>query len=363
MNDLHIEFGSDIDTKANEKYIDNNANTNWLNNSYLFRCARDILKFIAKTKKNSTSNRILMPIFCCDSMVKPFKMYGYEVIYYPLLTDYSIDTNFINNTIKPNDIILIENYLSLKKSSLSSFENSFFKELKSRLSSIIIIKDYTHSLNEVLYNDKSSEDFSIFSVRKWASFPDGGILWSKYKIDINYDVYDSNYFDLKKKAMDLKSEYLETHNPNTKIEFLKLFKEADSVIEDSYSIMEISDYSKKLLYNLNFEKILKTRLENIKYLDENVVTIKKLLNKETCSGLYFPIYITGNQKDFQKYLAQNNIYCPIIWPLENGYENFSSFSTDIISHMLSVPCDQRYSKKDLDYIIKYLNKGAEQFIK
>lgn len=354
MNNIHIEFGSDIDTKSNLNYICDNPNNKWLNNSYFFRSARDILKYIAKLQKNNSSNRVFIPILCCNSMFKPFKDNGYEIIFYPLQLNYTIDANYINCNLKNNDIILVSNYLGLKNNFSTSQENHFLDDLKKKFPCITIIKDYTHNLKDALCTNKNLDDFSIFSVRKWAGFPDGGILWSNKKINVDYDNYDSTYFEYKKRAMDLKSIYLENHNTEIKKEFLNLLKKAEHLLETDNNIIKMSEYSKQLLYKFDFEKILQVRTENIKYISDNTTFVKNLLNNNIGGGLYFPIYLTKNQKEIQKYLAKHSIYCPIIWPAPIGYENFSEFSTNIISHMLAIPCDQRYSYEDLNYIINIL---------
>ena len=129
MTNFHIEFGSDIDTNANIPFISHNINTNWLNNAYFFRSGRDCLRYIAKYKKNEISNRIFIPILCCDSMVLPFKQNEYEIIFYPLNSDYSIDINFVNNNINNNDIILVSNYFGLKNDNSITYENNFLNNL------------------------------------------------------------------------------------------------------------------------------------------------------------------------------------------------------------------------------------------
>lgn len=353
MSNIHIEFGSDIDSLSNNSFISNNSNTSWLENAYFFRSGRDALRYIAKLKKENCS-RIFIPIFCCESMALPFKQNNYEIIYYPIKKDYSIDFEFINSNIHNNDLLIVLNYLGFKSQDVLFSESNKIRNLKNTFN-ITVIKDYTHTLKEALFLDKSLDDFSVFSVRKWASFPDGGILWSNSKLDFNYDTYSSKYFDIKKKAMDLKSKYLLVKHKYIKDEFLKLFKEADLILETSNSIMEMSSYSKELLYKIDFEKILNVRINNLHYLEKNSPFVKNYSENTDCNGLYFPIY-ADSQKSMQAYLAKNNIYCPVIWPIDEKNSNVCSFANTIISNMLAVPCDQRYSIEDLDFILKCISK-------
>lgn len=354
MNNFHIEFGSDIDTYSNNNFIiDSKASVEWLNNAYFFRSARDALRYIAKT---NSSNRIFIPILSCESMALPFKQNNYEIIFYPVTKSYSIDFDFINNNIRTNDLLLVANYFGFKDKITSKNEDTKLNILKAKFG-IKIIKDYTHTLKDALYTDKSNDDFSIFSVRKWASFPDGGILWSKTPINIKFDEYSSEYFNLKKEAMDLKSKYLKLKDIKIKEKFLELFRKADLLLETDNNIISISPYSKELLYKIDFEKILKIRLEHLKYLETHSDFIKNYSINTECNGLYFPIF-TDFQKELQAYLASNNIYCPVIWPIDSENRHICEFANNIISHMLAVPCDQRYSYEELNFILNTIKNFA-----
>ena len=360
-NKIHIEFGSDIDINDNVKHIKERTNKKWLNNSYLFRSGRDTLKYIAK-KHSKSHKRILMPIPCCDSMVKPFELYNYSVIYYPLINDYTIDYAYIKKVIKDNDLLLIENYFGLKTEKGIKKETNLVNKLKNNLNNLIVIQDYTQSLSQALYANKQEDDYYIFSCRKWCGLPDGGILWSKDKIKVDYDDYNQKYFDLRKEAMTLKSIYLNNEDANLKNRFLKLFKEAENLLDEDNKIIEMSDYSKKILFSIDFLEILQIRKNNIKYFEKlinnklsaNKHFIKALSVGTNCSGQFFPIYVE-NQIELQKYLATNNIYCPIMWPsLLDEISSDFIFVNDLITHILAIPCDQRYNLEEIGYIIDIL---------
>lgn len=346
---MHIEFGSDLDTNSNNKYIlKEYINLDWLNDAYTFQNSRSALNLIAKICKQSGYKTIFMPSICCHSMIQPFEFNNINVVFYPLNKDFSINQNFINSKISSKDILLYFNYLGLKEESTIKYEQLYLSELKSNYKYLKIIQDCTQSLDEVLYKKNLYGDYIICSIRKWASFPDGGLLFTNENLDFLYDNYESKVFDLKKKALDLKSEYLISKKQEDKNQFLKLFKEADEIIDTSNSIIDISPYSKKLLYNLDFKTILEKRNQNSNYINKYITSFS---STSLGSGLYFPIY-TDNQKSMQYELAKRNIFCPVIWPLNEKIVDDFIFIKDITSHILAVPCDQRYNKEDLDYIIK-----------
>ena len=353
---MHIEFGSDIDSRANEAFINKTVDNKWLDNSHLFRSGRDCLKYIAKIEKECKI--AFVPAICCESMAIPFKQYGVGYILYPLNKDYTINEEFVLNNIKEHQIILINNYLGLKTKEATIKENEFLDRLKQN-HHVVIVRDVTQSLEEALYSDKSKDDYTIFSSRKWAGLPDSGVMWSNKDIIVQYDEPDFKYAELKNQAMKIKSEYLSTHDISIKQKFMELFKQAEEIIDNDVKIIEMSEFSKELLYSLDFEKILNIRKSHVKHFEEKLEEVNKslkekikLLSKGTnCSGQYFPIYV-NNQKELQKHLANNNIYCPVIWPMMEELDNAEfGFCNDLVSHMLAIPCDQRYSLEEIDYII------------
>lgn len=345
---MHIEFGSNLDTNSNNDFLlKNHTNINWFDNIYTFQNCRSALNLIARISKRAGYKKIFIPAICCHSMVQPFKFNDFDIIFYPLNKDFSIDQNYINSKISPKSIILYANYLGLKTIDAIRSDQDYLSNLKSDYIDLKLIQDCTQSLNEIIYKENLYADYYICSVRKWASFPDGGILFSNVHLDFTYDNYDNTVFNLKKKAMDLKSEFLLSGNQNKKNEFLKLFKQAEEIIDVKNSIIDMSSYSKELLLKIDFDLILKQRQENIKYIQNY---LNSFIPNFLGSGLYFPIYV-DNQKLMQSELAKKNIYCPVIWPLSDDIKEDFGFVKEVTSHMLAVPCDQRYNKEDLDYII------------
>ena len=356
-NRMHIEFGSDIDSLANNKFIKKIVNNEWLDNSYFFRSGRDCLKYIAKIQCNNSS-RIFIPYPCCDSMAMPFKLYNYEVIYYPLNSDYTIPFDYLKNKVRNGDLLLVENYLGLKNDKQLKQEGKKITELK-KDKRIYIIQDFTQSLEQALYTKKDVYDYYVFSCRKWASLPDGGILWCKKEIPIIYDQYSPKYYDMRKTALDLKSDYLKNKDDNLKEVFFRKLKEAEAFLENDKSIIEISEYSKNLIRSIDFESILSIRKRNVTYFEKCFSEkfaandrFKLLSLNSNCNGQYFPIYV-DQQQELQKYLVKEKIYCPILWPSpsKKNTKDFI-FGNDLISHMLAIPCDQRYNLIEIKHIVK-----------
>lgn len=352
---MHIEFGSDIDTNANKKYL--NGKNYFLKDAHLFRSGRDTLKFLAK--QLGKNQRAFLPILCCDSMIHPFLDNGVEVVFYPLRSDYSIDLDFLEGKIHNGDLLLYINYLDLKSDKVKEHEKIAFIDMKEKKPDLILVDDMTQNLGDLLNCEKKFADYTIMSIRKWASIPDGGLLFAKNDIDVNFDSSSNTYQELKLKAMDLKSEYLKTKDENKKQQFLKLFNEANIVLDEDRNILPISEWSRDILFSLDFESINNIRVRNAKILKENCDTVETPWGKENSGPLYFPIF-TGNQNKIQRYLASKSIYCPVLWPAIDQNINFSKFSNYVLNNMLAVPCDQRYSQDEMLFVAETINKAKHQ---
>ena len=56
----------------------------------------------------------------------------------------------------------------------------------------------------------------------------------------------------------------------------------------------------------------------------------------------------------RKYLIEQQIYCPVHWPISNLHQ-ISERAKEIYHIELSLVCDQRYGKSDMDRMAKALN--------
>ena len=69
---------------------------------------------------------------------------------------------------------------------------------------------------------------------------------------------------------------------------------------------------------------------------------------------HFTLYAADREK-FKEYLSQNGIHATSYWPV-GPYINLEGH-TDcayIYDHVISIPCDQRYTAEDMAYICRVL---------
>lgn len=355
MRKTVYEYGSEFDWDANKGYL-KTTNQDFLKTetAFLFRSGRDALKAVA-LENGGKYKKIILPALCCESMVSPFLLNGFFVDFYKMKSDFSADLEDIQLKMENNTILLYMSYFGIP--SLS--ENELL-EIKKKFNQTIFIKDCTHS---VLQDDTDTffrPEFKIASIRKWAALPAGGLLWTSKEMKIP-KCTDLDFETIRKEAFINKSKYLECGDDILKENYRKMFDNANSKLDESNIPCAMTSESEGILKNIDFEKIRQKRENNVKVLKQGLKDLVKnrnilyLTQTPEKSGLYFPIFVS-EQKKVQKILAQNGIYCPVIWPTPESAKGVCAISEYVASHMLAVPCDQRYDENDMKKIIIEIEK-------
>lgn len=350
------EYGSEFDWESTLPYVSNTYIEHPLKNeaAYLFRSGRDSLKAVA-AGYSETHKKALLPALCCESMVSPFSMNGYDVNFYKLNGDCTADIADIANKLSDDCVFLYMSYFGVKPLSDESLSS-----LKEKFSKAKFVEDRTHNPLHRVGEGGFSADAMVISIRKWLSIADGGLLFTNDCFDNSY-LSENNFADIRKNAMELKSEYLKTGDEELKSQFRGLLNEASELLDASKNAYIMTEDSKQLLNKVDFDKILKDRQRNAKILAENLAhlcengKLKFISQEPENSTIYFPV-IVADRDAVQGQLAKKSVFCPVIWPLPEGAEGVCENSQYIADNMLAVPCDQRYSEEDMLIIAKAINE-------
>ena len=119
-----------------------------------------------------------------------------------------------------------------------------------------------------------------------------------------------------------------------------------------------------LLRCIDFTALLAKRRANIARLIERLAALggtrlRFLSEHPEESTLYFPVYLE-NRGDIQRAMAQRGVYCPVIWPEPEAAHGVCEVSRYVTEHMLALPCDQRYTPEDMDFIADTLTEALEK---
>lgn len=294
--------------------------------------------------KNENIKKVLMPSYCCDSMIEPFRKSGIDVQFYQV----NYDDELIINIEIPSDIdcVLWCNYFGFINS-MPIFED-FIKK------GGIVIEDITHSMfSKYVYHEQS--DYLVASVRKWLPVLSGGFVAAKKKLQYKPDNKPSKeYIRNKRKAILEKKVFLEGDASICKSHFLDGYAWANKWLANNYSGLTIDDFSFKIIHSVDSECIRKRRINNAKYLYKELEKCSDIrflfpVDKMDCP-LFVPVVILNGKRDIiREKLTEHDIYCPVHWPRPE-----MNCKSNLYDLELSLVCDQRYDKNDMQRIADIL---------
>jgi len=110
------------------------------------------------------------------------------------------------------------------------------------------------------------------------------------------------------------------------------------------SCNDVCDMAKKRKFNLN---CLRNKL--------NSTGIKQIcdFNEGDCP-FTLPVMVP-DRDDFYKYLMEKNIFCAVHWPFDGLAREQRPLAVSLSQNMLSLPIDQRYGEKEMDYLANVID--------
>lgn len=300
-----------------------------------FLSGRSALIAIIKDLKRRRVKTVAIPSWCCDSMIVPFINGGIEVDFYPV---YIGEKGLTQEIDKNCDALLVMDYFgyTLEPLDLSDYKG-------------IVIRDVTHS---VFSFEHSDAEYYFGSLRKWCGVYTGGYAWGRHLEISDEDV--SHYVYLREKAMQEKKKYILDDTENTGKGYLDVFETAENYLE-VVGAAPAAETDIKRAKNLDVALIRKKRRANAKILRN---AFRELLlfpdMKETDTPLFVPI-VLSNRDEVRKHLINNDIYCPVHWPLSK-YHKINESEIGIYDKELSLICDQRYNEEDMYRMVDAINK-------
>ena len=287
---------------------------------------------------------VSMPSWCCDSIIKPFVDAGMEVRFYPVCSKGKFDQKL---DLKSEALLIMDFFGHTgEQPDLSGYEG-------------VVIRDVTHSIFSATYNDAS---YYFGSLRKWCGIWTGGYAWTADGHQLVMESgNDHGYIALRQEAMRLKGCYInQIPDADGKLitdkGYLKAYDEAENCLED-ISIAPAEARDKELALHLDVEFIKTRRRANAEVLRRafsDLLIFPEL--KDADCPMFVPIIISdGKRNELRRYLIENDIYCPIHWPV-SSYHKLGEEDRFIYDNGLSLVCDQRYTEEDMYRMVEVINR-------
>ncbi len=270
----------------------------------------------------------LLPSYCCDSMIIPFRDAGIDVSFYKVGWDGELKVRIDGSS----DILLWCNYFGFKNK-IPPFD-------------CVLIEDITHSLLSKSPSHPQS-NYLVASLRKWEPINCGGYC----SVEVDREAPPEDFIRLKSAAMELKTEYLKDSDKEKKEKYLHMFADSNQWLAEHYSGLSIDSFSRDYLDSVDIESQRRIRCENAEVLYEGLSRKVQFMFpiKDMDCPLFIPILLP-NRDEVRAHLTKNGIYCPVHWPKPAGCES------NIYDQELSLICDQRYGIEDMKRIVSVIKE-------
>jgi hypothetical protein len=315
------------------------------------RSGREALHLVAlNIKANNEHPVVLMPAYCCHSMVDPFEKAGWGVVYYPLNGDLTADEQVLFSLLlsKQPRAVLTMNFFG------SASTKAAIDIIKTEFPDCICIEDFSHCTFSIRSIFNPEVDYYVSSIRKSVGVCDGSVVISKHPLEESMVQDEETDFSLTRQgSQTIKRRYNYTQDGGSKTSFLIHLRQKEIDLDNFEGVHRISQFAKKQLASLNGKEIAFARRINMKHIlgllsgrIEMVPGIERCLDGAPFS---LPI-IVENRDEVQKKLALNGVYAPVLWPISDKARTMCSISAKMADKMLSIPIDQRYNYDDIEDI-------------
>lgn len=292
---------------------------------YAVNSCRNALLLLVKTKNYK---KVYIPYYTCNVLANVLLNNKIDVEFYQIDQNLEIVDLLKNNK---NEAILYTNYFGIK--------DYYIKKISTKYNHLII--DNAQAFFSTPTNDLDT----IYSPRKFFGVPDGGILYTKTMLDLEKYPQDFSY--------DRCSHLLkriEISPEDGYDDFLK-----NDATLDKLPIMKMSKLTQSLLSQIGYEKVKAIRKNNFNFFHEKLNGLNEL--KIDISNNPVPLVYPLLLKDgavLKKKLIKNRIFVATYWSdVLNKVPN-NSFEKYLVNNLLALPIDQRYSKKEMDFILNHL---------
>lgn len=331
-------------------------NVSFTEDRIYYSLCREALSDIALSL-NYTSKRVLIPAYTCQTVITPFEEAGWECIYYPISKDLRIDDKQLSKLVAEciPSLVVVHPYFGMD---LNDKETFVLRSIHD--DGIKVVLDLT----QCLFSERNHQfaDYVVGSYRKWFPIPDGGFM---LRTEATNDILqpeseNSEFTEREIAAMYLRGQYFANGEQRTKDISIRLSKMADHFAESNISVHKMSQVAYNILREEDKLKNQVARKENFKYLFDHIHNTDKVtkvcstLDNLTTAPLYFTIYVE-DRKQLQIALANDAIYAPVIWPVEDEKVLVNEEVRYIYDHLLAIPCDQRYDIEDMKRAVIIIN--------
>jgi hypothetical protein len=300
--------------------------------------------------------RILLPAYLCPSILDVFQHYGLGWDFYRINQNLSIDLDDLNEKARNCEALYFISYFGFPHSPQTLAALKDFQQ-----SGKLLVEDNA----QAGFPNHTIGDFTFNSIRKLAPF-DGGYLFSNLDVDPYIPCCDFSSNQrlplIRAYRRELRKYLLEGQGSYRRL--VSLYARAEKFYEEE-PVFVGDPIERELIERQDWEGMSRVRRANYKYLLEHILEIPEIkpsypVLEKDAFPLGLPIYIDGVPRDdLYDHLGKYSIGLFIHWREILHDARFANLpeAYDMAGRMLTLTCDQRTSRKQLDYLVHQLKEG------
>lgn len=284
---------------------------------------RACLTYLIQARK---INHLYLPWFLCDCVAKV--CYENQVP----TTFYMIGDDFLPRHIEhvPPDAHL---YMVNAYGRIDNFELARWKQ---RFPNLIV--DNTHAF----FQQPLDGVDTLYSCRKYFGVPDGAYLFTSAHLE--GPIVQSHSAE--------RMSHLLGRLENTAEKYYAPFLKNEEALS-CVGLEGMSELTHNLLRGINYGQVIEVRNQNYEFLAKS---LKNALPYKSVNGPFCYPFYDERGMELKRWMIQHNIFVPTYWPNVLSCADTDQTARDFAENIVPIPCDQRYSKKDMEHIIKIIMK-------
>jgi len=340
-----MELGSEYNLSLSELKKSENNLFSYLSmfpNAIFLDSGRSAIRYLSC--QLNEQDEILLPEYICESVINCFRKD--KISFYSISPDFIIDVDDLQRKITPNTkVIFLMHYFGVVQSEKILFEISKIAEQHN----CVILEDVTHC---IFTTKKTVGDYVVLSIRKWMPIPNGGVFWAiNDKLKIHKLKLKKSTDNDRAYGMVLKDLFL--HDVlECKSAYRGIFLECEKHLDEQREIYLLSDFAEYIISCIDVENLVRRRKANYQMLSSLLAKqgILPSLKITDCSCPFSFILRIPRRDDFREFLTANNIFCAVHWPSDGIMENQRQQAVKNSEELISLPIDQRYDQKHMEYL-------------
>lgn len=300
-------------------------------NCVALNSGRYALLYVLKARK---VKKLFIPYFLCDVVSITCDRFGYAYEYY------IVDENFLpvfDQELQDGEYLYVVN-------AYGQISNGQIEELQQRYVRIIV-----DNVMDFFRKPVPGVD-CVYSCRKFFGVPDGGYAatdaaWTEPPL-----VQDHSSLRLRHLVGRLEEDG-QTH--------FSEYHENEEVI-NHMELCAMSALTKNLMRGIDYDGICKKRSANYEYLAKRLDACSRKKFKFSDGPFSYP-FLCNDGPAVRKELVQKKIYIPLLWPNVLSNPASDPVAKDYAQNILSIPCDQRYTPEDMEYLANQLMELLPKF--